>query len=102
MQRRFERLSRMVLVAALAVLLTGCTVMTQDQKNWIADKANRSEAYVAKMEGGKTTADEDKEWIRSQNDSWKQWALKIDNGLAAPSFLVSDSATTAETEKDGE
>jgi outer membrane PBP1 activator LpoA protein len=79
----------------LAVLLTGCTVVTQDQKNWIEDKANRSNAYVVLMDEGKTTSDQDKEWIKSQNESWKLWAEKVKLGLAAPSFLV-------DTEKEGE
>lgn len=92
MEERPDRLLVLCLLAALVILpvVAGCTVVTQDQKDWLADKANRSAAYVTLMDYGKTTAEQDKEWIRSQDQSWQLWAEKVKLGLAAPSFMAKE------------
>ena len=82
---------RFVLWGLLGVFLIGvigCTTMTADEKSWVADKANRSQAYVDLMKTGQTTPDQDKSWIDSQNASWQLWADKISHGLAAPALLA--------------
>ncbi|HUT60764.1 MAG TPA: hypothetical protein VNA25_23205 [Phycisphaerae bacterium] len=77
-------------LAALAAssLLAGCTVVTQDQKDWIRDKANRSGAFVALMDKSETDRSQEQAWIRSQDESWRLWSQKIDLGLAAPNWLA--------------
>jgi hypothetical protein len=83
----------MLLVALVGV--AGCTVMSQDQKDWVTLKAERSHAYVALMDKGQTLAAEDKAWIKSQDDSWTEWARKVKIGIAAPSWAVKQEPTTA-------
>lgn len=68
--------------------LTGCTVVTQDQKDWIRDKANRSGAFVAVMDKGQTDRTQEQSWIRSQDESWRLWSQKVDLGLAAPNWMA--------------
>jgi len=79
---------RFAIGIVLLAITSGCTVVTEDQKNWVYDKANRSRAYVALMDAGKTTRKQDQAWIRSQDEAWQLWAKKMKMGLAAPSFLV--------------
>ena len=81
-------MKKLAIGIVLLVITSGCTVVTQDQKNWVYNKANRSKAYVALMDAGKTTREQDQEWIRLQNEAWQLWAKKMKMGLAAPSFLV--------------
>jgi outer membrane PBP1 activator LpoA protein len=76
----------MILLLILALLVSGCTGVTTAEKKWIQDKANRSAAYVALMDKGQTSADEDKAWIHSQDASWQLWAEKVKIGAAAPSM----------------
>jgi hypothetical protein len=78
----------MMLLLILAVFISGCTGVTTAEKNWIQDKANRSAAYVALMDKGETSADQDKTWIRSQDASWQLWAEKLKIGAAAPSITA--------------
>ena len=80
----------LLVLLAVAIAASGCTMMTKAQKDWVADKANRSTAYVALMDKGQTTPEQDKLWIKSQDDSWSLWKQKIDNGFAAPSFIVGE------------
>jgi hypothetical protein len=75
-----------LLALLLALVASGCTGMTTAEKTWVLDKANRSGAYVALMDKGQTTADQDKAWIHSQNDSWQLWAGKVKIGAAAPTM----------------
>ena len=75
---------RIILLLILALFVSGCTGVTMAEKNWIQDKANRSTAYVALMDKGQTTADQDKAWIHSQDASWQLWAEKLKIGAAAP------------------
>lgn len=82
------RLALVALIALVLVTATGCTMMTKPQKDWVQDKANRSTAYVKLMDAGQTTGEQDRLWIHSQDDSWQLWAKKIENGFAAPSFIV--------------
>jgi outer membrane PBP1 activator LpoA protein len=77
---------RIILLLILALFVSGCTGVTMAEKNWIQDKANRSAAYVALMDKGQTTGDQDKAWIHSQDASWQLWAEKIGIGAAAPSI----------------
>lgn len=83
---------KLTLVLLVVVLLAsqGCSLMTQAQKDWIADKANRSAAYTDLMDKGQTTSDQDKLWIKSQDESWQLWAKKTKNGFAAPSWLAGE------------
>ena len=93
----------MVLVLAVLVAVSGCTVVTVDQKAWVHDKANRSAAFVALMDKGQTDRTQEQLWIRSQDTSWKLWAEKVDLGLAAPNWMA-DSAkqsVTASTQPAG-
>ncbi|MDY7011756.1 MAG: hypothetical protein SVV80_13545 [Planctomycetota bacterium] len=92
MEEKSNRFTTLFLLAALVILpvVSGCTLVTQDQKNWVYDKANRSETYVVLMDKGQTTPEQDKEWIRSQNESWRLWADKMQIGLAAPPFAVKE------------
>jgi hypothetical protein len=82
------RTRALILVLVVLFLAGGCTVMTTAQKDWVKDKSNRSTAYVALMDKGQTTSEQDREWIRSQDASWKLWADKVENGFAAPSWMV--------------
>ena len=79
-----------MIVAEVFVILglTGCTVVTADQKDWVRDKANRSAAFVALMDKGDTTRPQEQAWIRSQDESWRLWAQKVDLGLAAPNWMA--------------
>jgi len=79
-----KRILACVLIVALVLACLGCTGMTAAEKAWIQDKANRSAAYVALMEKGETSADQDKAWIRSQDASWQLWAERLKIGSAAP------------------
>ena len=82
-----RKLGMMALVLmVLALVFSGCTGMTAAEKSWIQDKANRSTAYVALLDKGQTTADQDKAWIHSQDASWQLWAEKLKIGAAAPSM----------------
>jgi len=81
---------RLLIVVLLAVAISGCSAMTKAQKDWVQDKANRSSAYVALMDAGQTTSEQDKLWIKSQDGSWQLWAKKIQNGFAAPSFVAGE------------
>jgi outer membrane PBP1 activator LpoA protein len=74
----------LLVLMVLAFAFSGCTGMTAAEKSWIQDKANRSTAYVALMDKGQTTADQDKAWIHSQDASWQLWAEKLKIGAAAP------------------
>ena len=76
-----------------ASCFSGCTVMTQDQKDWIADKANRSDAFHTLMVDGRTTRAEEQAWITSQNAAWDLWRAKIENGMAAPGFIANHDST---------
>ena len=40
------------------------------------------------MESGNTTAEQDKAWIKSNDESWQLWEKKINLGFAAPALLV--------------
>jgi len=79
---------RRLVMLLLVVSLAGCTLMTGPQKDWVLDKANRSEKFVGLMDSGQTTRVQEQEWVRSQDDSWREWARHVKNGIAAPSFLV--------------
>ena len=81
----------LMLAAEVFVILglTGCTVVTSDQKDWIRDKANRSATFVGLMDKGQTSRGQEQDWIRSQDESWRLWAQKVDLGLAAPNWLAS-------------
>jgi hypothetical protein len=84
-------MKKALLIAAevlLVIGLTGCTVVTKDQKEWVQDKANRSAAFATLMDQGQTSRAQEQEWIRSQNESWKLWAQKVDLGLAAPNWMA--------------
>jgi hypothetical protein len=81
----------------LVIGLTGCTVVTQDQKDWVRDKANRSGAFVTLMDKGETTRQQEQAWIYSQNESWRLWAQKVDLGLAAPNWMA-DAGKQAATQ----
>jgi hypothetical protein len=89
----------LIITAEVFVILglTGCTVVTQDQKDWIRDKANRSGAFVALMAKGETTRPQEQAWIRSQDESWRLWAQKVDLGLAAPNWMA-DAKRQASTQ----
>lgn len=87
----------LVVTVLLAVLLSGCTLMTQDQKDWVVMKADRSEAFIKLLDEGKTTREQEQSWIKSQNESWKLWAEKVNYGLAAPSWSVKTDPTTGGT-----
>ncbi|MFB3894425.1 MAG: hypothetical protein ACE15C_20685 [Phycisphaerae bacterium] len=75
-------------ICAICGLICGCTAVTQDQKDWIRDKANRSAAFVTLMDGGQTTRAQEQDWIRGQDESWRLWSRKIDLGLAAPNWMA--------------
>jgi len=81
--------------------LTGCTVVTQDQKDWIRDKANRSGAFVALMDKGQTDRTQEQAWIRSQDESWRLWSQKVDLGLAAPNWMADAKKQTAPSTSSG-
>jgi hypothetical protein len=89
----------LIIAAEVFVLLglTGCTVVSQDQKDWVRDKANRSGAFVALMDKGETTRPQEQDWIRSQDESWRLWAQKVDLGLAAPNWMA-DAGKQAATQ----
>jgi hypothetical protein len=80
----------LIIAAEVFVILglTGCTVVTADQKDWIRDKANRSGAFVALMDKGQTDRTQEQTWIRSQDESWRLWSQKVDLGLAAPNWMA--------------
>jgi uncharacterized protein YceK len=88
----------MLILLTLALVLGGCTVMTQEQKNWVHDKANRSEAFVALMEKDETTREQEQAWIRSQDDSWQLWSQALLTGEAAPSRLFMTDVTLFDQE----
>jgi len=87
----------LIIAAEVFVILglTGCTVVTQDQKDWVRDKANRSGAFVALMDKGQTDRTQEQTWIRSQDESWRLWAQKVDLGLAAPNWMADAKKQTS-------
>ena len=80
----------LLFICAICVICgsSGCTAVTQDQKDWIRDKANRSAAFVALMDEGRTSRAQEQDWIRSQDESWRLWSQKVDLGLAAPNWMA--------------
>lgn len=93
-------MKRVLIALALLLMLGGCAVVTQDQKDWVLDKANRSAAFVSLMDSGQTTRAQEQAWIRSQDDSWELWAEKVRLGLAAPNWMA-DAAKQATTQPAG-
>lgn len=79
---------RLLVVLMLVLFVGGCTYVDQAQKNWVHDKANRHHAYIELMDAGKTTPDQDKAMLRSDDESWRLWSRKMDIGLAAPSWMI--------------
>lgn len=74
--------------------MTGCTVMTQEQKDWVTLKAERSSGYVSLMDAGQTTPQQNEAWIRQSDEGWQLWKAKVALGLAAPSWSVKPDVVT--------
>jgi hypothetical protein len=82
------RIAYVVVLVAGLLVASGCTWMSGTQKAWVADNANRVDAYAALSASGQTTPAQDKQFIAQDKASWDLWAQKIQNGLAAPSLLT--------------
>ena len=82
------RLTRLFGLMMCVVLFTGCTVVTQEQKDWVTLKAERSALITAMIESGAATDAQKDAWITENDESWQLWREKMDMGLAAPSWAV--------------
>ena len=87
-----------VLVFTALTVLSGCTMMTQAQKDWVTLKAERSSGYVSLMDAGQTTPQQNEAWIRQSDDGWQLWKAKVALGLAAPSWAVKPDVVPAPPE----